>query len=81
MTKPEGRSRCRWKDDIIDVKEMRSQNMNRIDLVQDREKRLGVVNAVMNLQVPQSEGSLLNSPETISFSRKTLHRGIGFRKG
>ena len=49
-------------------KEMRSQNTNRIDLVQDREKWLAVVNAVMNLQVPQSEGSLLNGPETIRLS-------------
>jgi hypothetical protein len=49
-------------------KEMRSQNMNRIDLVQDREKWLAVVNAVMNLQVPQSEGSLLNNLEIVSFS-------------
>ena len=40
MTKPDERSRCRRKDDTIDVKEMRSQNTNRIDLVQDRENGL-----------------------------------------
>jgi hypothetical protein len=51
-------------------KEMTSQNINRIDLVQDRGMWLAVVNAVLNLHVPQSEGSLLNSPETISFWRR-----------
>jgi hypothetical protein len=82
MEKPEGRSRSRWKENIIiDVKEMTSQNMNRIGLVQYGEKRLAVVNTVMIIQVPQSEGSLLSSSETISFLRQTLHHGISFRKG
>ena len=39
MTKPEGRSRCRWKDNIIiDIKEVRLHKMNRTDLLQDGEK-------------------------------------------
>lgn len=73
--KPEGRSRSRWKENIIiDVKEITSQNMNRIGLVQYREYRLALVNTVMSIQVSQSEGIFLNSSETISFSRQTLHR-------
>jgi hypothetical protein len=69
VTKLEDRSRCRWKDTIIeDIEEMRLHNANRIDLVQDGVMWLVFVNAVMNLQVPQSEGRLLNSPETISYS-------------
>jgi len=69
VTKLEGRSRCRWKGIVIvDIKEMRLHNANRIDLVQDEGKWLAFVSAIMNLQVPQSEGRLLNSPETISCS-------------
>ena len=39
------------------------------------------MNAVINIQVPQSEGSLLNSPETISVSRRLCTMELVFIRG
>jgi hypothetical protein len=35
-----------------------------------------LVNAVMNLRVPQNGGSFLSSCEPVSFSRSNLHHGV-----
>ena len=35
-----------------------------------------MVNAVMNLRVPQNAGNFLTGCETVSFSRRTLLRGV-----
>jgi hypothetical protein len=43
--------------------------MNRIDLVQDRDKRRVVVNTVMNLRVSQNFGEFFNKRATESFTR------------
>ena len=56
--KPEGkrplvRPRCRWEDNIkMDLQEVGCECMDWIDLAQDRDKWRGLVNAVMNTQVP-----------------------------
>ena len=48
-----GRRRRRWEDNIkMDLKEVRCGGMDWIDLAQDRDRWLGLVNAVMNLRVP-----------------------------
>ena len=60
MEKPEGRPLgrpCRrWEDNIkIDLREV-GWDMAWIDLAQDRDRWRAVVNAVMNLWVPQNAG-------------------------
>ena len=48
-----GRPRCRWKDNIkIDIQEVDFEGMNWIELAQNRDRRLTLVNAVMNLRLP-----------------------------
>ena len=47
-----GRPRCRWKDNIkIDIQEVDFEGMNWIELAQNRDRRLTLVNAVMNLRL------------------------------
>jgi hypothetical protein len=56
--KPEGkrpliRPRRRWVDNIkMDIREIRRDDMDWIDLAQDRDQWRALVNAVMNLRVP-----------------------------
>jgi hypothetical protein len=56
--RPEGkrpleRPRCRWKDKIkVDLREIRIDKVNWIQLAQDRIKWRACVNTVMNLLVP-----------------------------
>jgi hypothetical protein len=51
--RPLGRPRRRWVDNIkIDLREIRWDGMDWIDLAQDRDRGRAYVNAVMNLRVP-----------------------------
>jgi len=65
--KPEGkrplvRPRCRWEDNIkVDFQEVGCEGMDWIVLVQDRDRWRALVNAVMNLLVPQNAGNFLSS--------------------
>jgi hypothetical protein len=58
MEKPEerrslGRPKHRWVDNIkMDLREIKWDGMNRIDLAQDRDQWRALVNTVMNLRVP-----------------------------
>ena len=45
----------------MDLREVRWRGMNWIDLAQDTDRRRAVVNAVMNLRVPQNAGNFLSS--------------------
>jgi hypothetical protein len=48
-----GRPRRRWVDNIkIDLRQIRWDGMDWIDLAQDRDQWRAVVNTVMNLRVP-----------------------------
>jgi hypothetical protein len=48
-----GRPRCRWEDNIkMDILEVGWEDMNWIELAQDRDRWRALVNALMNLRVP-----------------------------
>ena len=52
-TKPLGRLRHRWDDNIkMDLQEVGCGVMDWIELAQDRDRWRAIVNVVMNLQVP-----------------------------
>ena len=58
--RPLGRSRHRWEDNIkMDLQEVGCGGMDWIGVVQDRDRWWALVNAVMNLQVPENAGNLL----------------------
>jgi hypothetical protein len=47
------RPRCRWKDDItMDLREEGFEDVNCMNLAQDRDQWWALVNMVMNFQVP-----------------------------
>jgi hypothetical protein len=51
--RPLGRPRRRWVDNIkLDLREIGWDDMDCIDMAQDRDKSRAVVNTVMNLVVP-----------------------------
>jgi len=51
--KPLGKPRRRWEGNItMDLEEVDCGAMDWIDLAQDRDRRLALVNVVMNLRVP-----------------------------
>jgi len=51
--RPLGRLRRRWEDNIkMDLQEVVCEDMDWIELAQDRDRRRTLVNAVMKLRVP-----------------------------
>ena len=70
--KPLKRSRLRWEDNIkMDLQEV-IWGMDWSDLAQNCHRWRAVVNAVMNLRVPQNGGNFLTSWEAVRFSRRAL---------
>jgi hypothetical protein len=69
-----GRPRLRWEDNInVNPKEVGCEDMDWIDVAQDRDRWRALVNAVMNFQALLNAGSFLASREIISFSSTPLH--------
>ena len=60
--KPLGRPRHRWEDNIkMDLQEVGCGGMDWINLAQDSDRWWALLNAVMNLQVPQNVENCLTS--------------------
>ena len=75
--RPLGRPRLRWEDNIkMDLQEVGCASMDWFELAQDRDRWRALVNAVMNLRVPQNAGNFLTSCKTVSFSRRKLFHGV-----
>jgi hypothetical protein len=73
--RPFGRPRSRWEDDIKkDPQEVRWSGMDWIDLAWNMDKWRALVNAVMNLRVPQNAVKFVTCLELVRFSRTLLHR-------
>ena len=74
---PLGRPRRRWEDNIkMDLQEVGCGVMDWIELAQDRDRWLALVNAVMNIWVPENVGNFLTSCKPVSFSRRALLHGV-----
>jgi len=75
--RPLRRPRCRWEDNIkMDLQEVGCGGMDWIELAQDRDRWWTLVNAVMNLRVPQNAANFLTSCKPVSFSIRILLHGV-----
>jgi hypothetical protein len=74
--RPLGRPRCRWIDDNkMDLSEIGLGVVDWIGLAQDRYRWRALVNAVMNLRVPENAGKLSSGCATCGLSSGThLHK-------
>ena len=60
--RPLGRPRHRWEENIMmNLQEVGYEGMDWIDRAQDRDRWQALVNAVMNLWVPQNVGNFLTT--------------------
>jgi hypothetical protein len=75
--KPLGRPRRRWKDNIrMDLQGVGCGCEDWTGLAQNRDRWWELVSAVMNLRFPKKAGNFFISYKTVSFSRRTLLRGV-----
>jgi hypothetical protein len=73
--RPLGRPRRRWVDNIkMDLRDIGLDVVDWIDLAQNRDQWRALVNAVMNLRIPQNAGKFMSRCLIGGFSRKAqLH--------
>jgi hypothetical protein len=73
--RPLGRPRRRWVDNVnMELREIGWDDMDWIDLAQNRDQWRALVNTVMNLRVPYNAGKFLSRCTIDSFSRRAqLH--------
>ena len=60
----------------MDLRSLGYEAMDWIDLAQDWDRLRALLNAVMNLRVPQIAVNFLTSCRPVSFSRRTLLHGV-----
>ena len=65
----------------MDLQEVEWRGIDSTDLVQDREKFWALVNAVINLRVPENAGNFLTSLGLESFSGRSLLNGTVWSYG
>jgi len=70
------RCRCRLENIWIDLREIRWEGVDWINLAQDWDQWQALMKMVMNLCVPLKAGNVLTSWVTMSFSRRTLLHGV-----
>jgi hypothetical protein len=71
--RPLERLRLRWEDNIkADLQEVGCGGMDWIKFAQVRDRWRELLNAVMNLRVPQNAGNFWTSCKPVSFPTKTV---------
>jgi hypothetical protein len=77
--RPLGRPRRRWVDNIrMDFLEVGWGDMDWIGLAQDRDRWRALVDAVMNLRVPQNAGKLSSVLTTSDLSSSAQLHGVSY---
>ena len=75
--RPQGTPCCRWEDNVKrGLQAVVCEDVDWIELAQDRDSWRTLLNAVMNLQFPYNAGNFLTSCKPGSFSRRTLLHGV-----
>jgi hypothetical protein len=76
--RPLQRPRCRWVDNTkVHLREVGWNDVDWIDLAQDRDQWSALVNTVINLQTPYNAGKFFSGCTIGSFSRRAqLHERV-----